>query len=615
MTTYTKATNFATKDALLTGNPSKVVKGTEIDAEFTAIQAADADNAKTSALSASSGSSLVAHIDDLSGAVATTVQEKLRDLPKSIQADFDATGNGSTDDTAAVQAAFDALGSTGGKLDLPPGDYKITSTLTIGDGTTTTISTKCGMVISGHAGGVSEGEFGAPRYGVRIIWAGALGGTMVKVNGPIHNVKISGILFDGADLANICLELIHPYASTFTNVACVRYRTKGIYLRTISAALFSGITQGAMDNSFSQIIASDPTLDTAVGLHASGYETNNVGCSRNTFKSCKFAIGGNAADSAGIVLEYADNNTFIECFTFRGTASTSGKGVYFVAASNTLFPHENAFINCPLIDGVGGTPGTGGNVFFPYPTSDGEAVPDATKHVFLTHTGLLGGINNLYLGNGSAASPALTFNSDQDIGWYRVGANSLGMSLNGTLTAEYSTSLFNFTVPRQRITDNSPTYELYESDAAANEKSWRISSSAGKIQFETWTDAGLFGSTALDIDRSGTTVDRFTSYAPFRVSGADAVYEWYESDAAANEKLWKIEATGGNWQLETWTDAGLFGANAVQVIRTGTTVDEIGLYATTIKFGTATASVATPSTHKVAFKTADGSTYYLLVTI
>ena len=47
MTTYTKATNFATKDALLTGNPSKVVKGTEIDAEFTAIQAADATSLKS----------------------------------------------------------------------------------------------------------------------------------------------------------------------------------------------------------------------------------------------------------------------------------------------------------------------------------------------------------------------------------------------------------------------------------------------------------------------------------------------------------------------------------------------------------------------------------------
>lgn len=34
MTTYVKSTNFASKDALASGNPLKIVKGTEIDTEF-----------------------------------------------------------------------------------------------------------------------------------------------------------------------------------------------------------------------------------------------------------------------------------------------------------------------------------------------------------------------------------------------------------------------------------------------------------------------------------------------------------------------------------------------------------------------------------------------------
>jgi hypothetical protein len=37
MSNYSKSTNFATKDTLSTGNPSKIVKGTELDAEFNAI--------------------------------------------------------------------------------------------------------------------------------------------------------------------------------------------------------------------------------------------------------------------------------------------------------------------------------------------------------------------------------------------------------------------------------------------------------------------------------------------------------------------------------------------------------------------------------------------------
>ena len=40
MSNYTKATNFTAKDSLPTGNSGKIVKGTEIDTEFTAIASA-----------------------------------------------------------------------------------------------------------------------------------------------------------------------------------------------------------------------------------------------------------------------------------------------------------------------------------------------------------------------------------------------------------------------------------------------------------------------------------------------------------------------------------------------------------------------------------------------
>tara|TARA_R110000765_G_scaffold409956_1_gene508456 strand:- start:2 stop:679 length:678 start_codon:yes stop_codon:yes gene_type:complete len=40
MSNYTKATNFAQKDALSSGDPNKIIKGSEIDAEYNAIAAA-----------------------------------------------------------------------------------------------------------------------------------------------------------------------------------------------------------------------------------------------------------------------------------------------------------------------------------------------------------------------------------------------------------------------------------------------------------------------------------------------------------------------------------------------------------------------------------------------
>jgi len=47
MTDYTKTTNFAAKDALVSGNPAKVVKGTEVNTEFDNIATAVATKANS----------------------------------------------------------------------------------------------------------------------------------------------------------------------------------------------------------------------------------------------------------------------------------------------------------------------------------------------------------------------------------------------------------------------------------------------------------------------------------------------------------------------------------------------------------------------------------------
>jgi hypothetical protein len=49
MSNYTKTTNFAAKDALASGNANKIVRGTEIDAEYTNIATAVNSKADTAA--------------------------------------------------------------------------------------------------------------------------------------------------------------------------------------------------------------------------------------------------------------------------------------------------------------------------------------------------------------------------------------------------------------------------------------------------------------------------------------------------------------------------------------------------------------------------------------
>ena len=78
------------------------------------------------ALAASSGSSLVGFIQSGTGAVATTVQTKLRESV-SVK-DFGAVGNGITNDAAAFTAAWTA--SNPKAVLVPAGTYLITGTVT-----------------------------------------------------------------------------------------------------------------------------------------------------------------------------------------------------------------------------------------------------------------------------------------------------------------------------------------------------------------------------------------------------------------------------------------------------------------------------------------------------
>jgi hypothetical protein len=69
MSNYTKATDFAAKDSLPSGNAAKVVKGTEIDDEFAAIQTAIATKAE---LAGSAAQNFSANNLTVAGNVAVT---------------------------------------------------------------------------------------------------------------------------------------------------------------------------------------------------------------------------------------------------------------------------------------------------------------------------------------------------------------------------------------------------------------------------------------------------------------------------------------------------------------------------------------------------------------
>ena len=97
MSNYTKATNFATKDALSSGDPLKIVKGTEINTEFDAIATAIATKADTVSPAFTGTPSLptgttgvTQSVSDDSTKLATTAF--VQDVIAALQADVNITG-------------------------------------------------------------------------------------------------------------------------------------------------------------------------------------------------------------------------------------------------------------------------------------------------------------------------------------------------------------------------------------------------------------------------------------------------------------------------------------------------------------------------------------------
>jgi hypothetical protein len=89
------------------------------------------------------------------GAVATTVQAKLGQIV-SVK-DFGAVGDGTTDDTAAIQAAVNALSAVGkgGTVLLPAGTYKITSNISITWPNSTNQNTPARITVKGEGADLS----------------------------------------------------------------------------------------------------------------------------------------------------------------------------------------------------------------------------------------------------------------------------------------------------------------------------------------------------------------------------------------------------------------------------------------------------------------------------
>jgi parallel beta-helix repeat protein len=127
--TVLRAQEGSTANSFAVGSRIELRVTAQSVADIAQLYANDADISLRNDLAAASGSSIVGFQQAGLGAVIRTTLAKLREIV-SVK-DFGAVGDGVVDDTAAIQAALDAVSGSGGVVVIPPSSsfYKVTNSI------------------------------------------------------------------------------------------------------------------------------------------------------------------------------------------------------------------------------------------------------------------------------------------------------------------------------------------------------------------------------------------------------------------------------------------------------------------------------------------------------
>lgn len=284
--------------------------------------------------------------------------------------DFGAVGNGLTDDTQAFKDAIADIPETGGTIYIPCGEYLISDTIILGNGTSATASDYNNINIIGESGTINS--HAAVKTGGTILkWTGSASGSVIEVHGPINNLTISNIVVNANRIAEYAFRFYSLQFSTIEKVSAVNATVAGIKLTLWPNQTTVWGTTNNINNRFSQIECYCPWDSSAICFDISGYPDNAM----NDTNLCNFDNISMFRSPAGIGMKigFCDHCVFNTITCWCNGTSTTGKDLILDGTEVANFPGSHVFINTAVSMETTGT--IGDIIVLGYGTGDGEAMP------------------------------------------------------------------------------------------------------------------------------------------------------------------------------------------------------------------------------------------------